>query len=225
MSHRGPRRGRGPPISQPGRRAATGGRRPKSLHKSGLSRTACRAAHIRPFAAVPRRSQLARERSRAGCGEGSAETWSLVQVSTQGWVARQLPSRQTSRPRASNPHRSRPTIQPPSSPRFPPWEALGCRPLEQVRRQVRRGRHPRAFSQADIANHDGTGRSPELPDSRRRHLNGETAPQPSMRYVLAANRSHRPGRPLSSCDPRSENFSPAPATRSVTTLETSTSLG
>src|SRR6476469_5370945 len=36
--------------------------------------------------------------------------------------------------------------------------------------------------------------------------------------VLAANRSQRPGKPLSSCEPRSENFSPAPATRYVTTL-------
>jgi hypothetical protein len=34
--------------------------------------------------------------------------------------------------------------------------------------------------------------------------------------MLAAKRSYRPGRPLSSCDPRSENFKPAPATRSVT---------
>ena len=44
-------------------------------------------------------------------------------------------------------------------------------------------------------------------------------------YAVAANRSHRPGSPLSSDDPRSENFSPAPATRSVTTLETQTSCG
>ena len=44
-------------------------------------------------------------------------------------------------------------------------------------------------------------------------------------HALAANKSHRPGRPLSSCEPRSANFRPAPATRSVTTLETRTSLG
>ena len=44
-------------------------------------------------------------------------------------------------------------------------------------------------------------------------------------YALAEYVSHRPGMPLSSCDPRSENFNPAPATRSVTTLETKTSLG
>ena len=45
-----------------------------------------------------------------------------------------------------------------------------------------------------------------------------------MRYALAANKSHRPGRPLSSNDPRSENFKPAPATRSVTTRDTNTSF-
>ena len=44
-------------------------------------------------------------------------------------------------------------------------------------------------------------------------------------YALAEYVPHRPGMPLSSCDPRSENFNPAPATRSVTTLETKTSLG
>ena len=43
-------------------------------------------------------------------------------------------------------------------------------------------------------------------------------------YKAAANKSQRPGRPFSSCDPRSENFRPAPATRSVTTLDTKTSL-
>jgi hypothetical protein len=43
-------------------------------------------------------------------------------------------------------------------------------------------------------------------------------------YKVAANKSQRPGRPFSSCDPRSENFRPAPATRSVTTLDTKTSL-
>jgi hypothetical protein len=44
-------------------------------------------------------------------------------------------------------------------------------------------------------------------------------------YMLAANKSQRPGSPLSSCDPRSENFRPAPATKSVTTLDTRTSPG
>ena len=43
--------------------------------------------------------------------------------------------------------------------------------------------------------------------------------------LIAANKSHRPGRPFSSCEPRSANFRPAPATRSVTTLETRTSPG
>jgi hypothetical protein len=43
-------------------------------------------------------------------------------------------------------------------------------------------------------------------------------------YKLAAKSSHRPGRPLSSWNPRSQNFRPAPATRSVTTLDTRTSL-
>src|ERR1700681_5037007 len=38
-------------------------------------------------------------------------------------------------------------------------------------------------------------------------------------YWTAANKSYRPGTPLSSYDPRSENFRPVPATRSVTTLE------
>src|SRR5258705_1138067 len=47
----------------------------------------------------------------------------------------------------------------------------------------------------------------------------------SESYALAANKSHRPGRPLSSSEPRSVNFSPVPATRSVTTLETITSPG
>ena len=41
-------------------------------------------------------------------------------------------------------------------------------------------------------------------------------------YKVAANKSQRPGRPFSSCDPRSENFRPAPATRSVPTLDTKT---
>src|SRR3979411_2789948 len=45
-------------------------------------------------------------------------------------------------------------------------------------------------------------------------------PIADMRYSLAANKAHRPGSPLSANDPRSENFSPAPATRSVTTRET-----
>jgi hypothetical protein len=49
-------------------------------------------------------------------------------------------------------------------------------------------------------------------------------PRAEVHYVLAAKRSHRPGRPFNSCEPRSENFKPAPATRSVTTLETKTSL-
>jgi hypothetical protein len=49
-------------------------------------------------------------------------------------------------------------------------------------------------------------------------------PRADIYYALAANKSHRPGRPLSSCDPHSENFKPDPATRSVTTRETRTSL-
>ena len=52
----------------------------------------------------------------------------------------------------------------------------------------------------------------------------QTFTRGNLRYALAANKSHQPGRPLSSCDPRSANFRPAPATRSVTTLETRTSL-
>jgi hypothetical protein len=44
-------------------------------------------------------------------------------------------------------------------------------------------------------------------------------------YKLASNSSHLPGRPFSSCGPRLENFRPAPATRSVTTRDTRTSLG
>ena len=43
-------------------------------------------------------------------------------------------------------------------------------------------------------------------------------------YWTAANKSYRPGTPLSSYDPRSENFRPVPATRSVTTLDTRTSF-
>ena len=54
-------------------------------------------------------------------------------------------------------------------------------------------------------------------------------PWPDLRrnqpYRLAANKSHRPGRPFGACEPRSANFKPAPATRSVTTLETKTSPG
>lgn len=50
-------------------------------------------------------------------------------------------------------------------------------------------------------------------------------PSDSGTHKLAANKSHLPGNPLSSYDPRSTNFKPAPATRSVTTLETNTSLG
>jgi hypothetical protein len=50
------------------------------------------------------------------------------------------------------------------------------------------------------------------------------APITGMRYILAANKSHVPGRPFSSNDPRSENFRPAPATRSVTTREARTSF-
>jgi hypothetical protein len=44
-------------------------------------------------------------------------------------------------------------------------------------------------------------------------------------HALAANKSHRPGRPLSSYAPRSSNFSAAPATRSETMRDTRTSSG
>lgn len=43
-------------------------------------------------------------------------------------------------------------------------------------------------------------------------------------YLLAAKRSHFPGSPFNSYEPRSENFRSVPATRSVTTRETNTSL-
>src|SRR6266850_3563081 len=64
------------------------------------------------------------------------------------------------------------------------------------------------------------------PINRHRYLRRHVSKVPiaDMYYALAANKSHRPGRPLSSCDPRSKNFKPAPATRSVTTRETRTSL-
>ena len=62
-------------------------------------------------------------------------------------------------------------------------------------------------------------RSSEMTDQCRRSAKAE------VRHMLAANKSHRPGMPLSSNDPRSENFRPAPATRSVTTRDTSTSFG
>ena len=64
------------------------------------------------------------------------------------------------------------------------------------------------------------GGSSSTDDSRLRGAR----PIADMRYALAANKSHRPGRPLSSNDPRSENFKPAPATRSVTTRDTNTSF-
>jgi hypothetical protein len=58
----------------------------------------------------------------------------------------------------------------------------------------------------------------------------DIAPRPKsaiaeVDYALAANKSHRPGNPLRSYDPRAENFNPAPATKSVTILETQTSFG
>jgi len=45
----------------------------------------------------------------------------------------------------------------------------------------------------------------------------------SSAQPLVANKSQRPGRPLSSKGPRSAKFNPVPATRSVTTRDTSTS--
>ena len=65
---------------------------------------------------------------------------------------------------------------------------------------------------------------PPKADIHRKDRHVSNVPRTDIGQALAANKSHRPGNPFSSYEPRSENLKPAPATRSVTTLESNTSL-
>ena len=82
----------------------------------------------------------------------------------------------------------------------------------------------RCCCQTTVRNATRSSARPRQTDIVRAGRHVSKVPGPEMVYVLAANESHRPGRPFSSNDPRSANFKSASARRSVTTSETRTSF-